>query len=209
MKSSLIILLWLTSLNTFGQEKTEFDAQKWLPTYDLATPKDWGIERFPIPINFAPEIPYEGVEDIRFTQGWANSTTNEYWTYAFLWCLEGKEKMNSKIIRNNLKYYYTGLVGSMQRDSLANKTNIVKTEVKKVKTQKGDLKTFNASIEMIDYMTNKPITLNCKVHIKSCLGQNKTFVFYEISPKSFTDNVWKSLDDLWTGFSCEKSVEIK
>ena len=42
--------------------KTEFDAQKWLPTYDLATPKDWGIERFPIPINFAPEIPYEGVE---------------------------------------------------------------------------------------------------------------------------------------------------
>ena len=58
-------------------------------------------------------------------------------------------------------------------------------------------------------MANKPITLYCKVHLKSCSGQNKTFIFYEISPKDYTDNVWQSLDILWTDFSCDKSLEAK
>ncbi len=97
----------------------------------------------------------------------------------------------------------------MLSDSSEFKTVVVKTNFKKVKTQKGDLKTFKGTIDMIDYMANKPISLNCKVHLKSCVGQNNTFVFYEISPKFFNDNVWQGLDDLWIGFSCKKSVEIK
>lgn len=97
----------------------------------------------------------------------------------------------------------------MLSESSEFKTVVVKTNFKKVKTQKGDLKTFKGSIEMIDYMANKPITLNCKVHLKSCLGQNKTFVFYEISPKPYNQIVWQSLDELWIEFSCEKFVETK
>ena len=58
-------------------------------------------------------------------------------------------------------------------------------------------------------MANKPITLYCKVHIKSCAGQNNTFIFYELSPNHYSDNVWQSLDKLWAGFSCEKSMETK
>lgn len=209
MKIQLILIICLTCFICYSQENTEFDTQKWEAPYDLATPKDWGIERFPIPINFAPQVPYQGVEDIRFTPGWGKAETNEYWTYAFLWYLDGKQKMSAKIIENNLKEYYTGLVGVMLSDSSEFKTVVVKTNVKKVKTLKGDLKSFKGKIDMIDYIANKPITLNCKVHIKSCEGQNKTFVFYEISPKSFNENVWQSLDELWIGFSCEKFVETK
>ena len=36
--------------------------------YNLGFPKDWGVERFLIPIAFAPQIPYKGVEDIRHPQ---------------------------------------------------------------------------------------------------------------------------------------------
>lgn len=209
MKYLLFLILSFTLFISYSQENTEFDAQKWEAPYELSVPNGWTIERFPIPIGFAPQIPYQGVEDIRFAPGWGKAESNEYWTYAFLWYLDGQQKMSAKIIENNLKEYYKGLVGVMLSDSSDFKTVVVKTNFKKVKTQKGDLKSFKGTIDMIDYMANKPISLNCKVHIKSCEGQNKTFVFYEISPKSFNDNVWQSLNDLWIGFSCKKSVEIE
>ncbi|MGJ8501087.1 hypothetical protein, partial [Glaesserella parasuis] len=91
---------------------------------------------------------YKGVEDIRFTPGWGKVQTDEYWTYAFLWYLDGKVKTNEKIIEDNLKAYYTGLVGSNieKRKIPADKLVTVTTEIKKTKTNEGDLKTFKGTI---------------------------------------------------------------
>ena len=91
MKTLLIVTLLLASLTIYGQDttKTEFDGHKWEAPYELPVPKGWTIERFLIPISFAPQISYTGVEDIRFAPGWANAGSDEYWTYAFLWWLEG------------------------------------------------------------------------------------------------------------------------
>jgi hypothetical protein len=210
MKYAVIIFLLTSPLFSFCQSTTEeFDSKKWEPPYNLDFPLGWGIERFLIPISFAPKIPYRGVEDIRFTPGWGKAESADYWSYVFLWYLDGQQKITAKIVENNLKKYYSGLVKAIQVDSSDNKSITVRTIIKKGKTQKGDLKTFYGSVYMLDYMANKPITLYCKVHLKSCSGQNKTFIFYEISPKDYTDNVWQSLDILWTDFSCDKSLEAK
>jgi len=210
MKYAVIIFLLTSPLFSFCQSTTEeFDSKKWEPPYNLDFPLGWGIERFLIPISFAPKIPYRGVEDIRFTPGWGKAESADYWSYVFLWYLDGQQKITTKIVENNLKKYYSGLVKAIQVDSSDNKSITVRTIIKKGKTQKGDLKTFYGSVYMLDYMANKPITLYCKVHLKSCSGQNKTFIFYEISPKDYTDNVWQSLDILWTDFSCDKSLEAK
>src|SRR5436189_3647136 len=110
MKTLAIIMLTLFSATIYGQEiKPEFDGHKWEAPYTLPVPKDWTIERFPIPISFAPQILYAGVEDIRFTPGWAKVKSDEYWSYAFLWYLDGEIKMNAGMIDSNLKAYYTGL----------------------------------------------------------------------------------------------------
>lgn len=192
-------------MGAFGQDPTvEFDAKQWEAPYDLGTPQGWDVERFLIPILFAPQIPYKGVEDIRFTPGWAKAQTNEYWSYAFLWYLEGAPKTNAKIIKTNLNAYYSGLVETMQGDIPADQLVPVKTKIKKIKTAKGDLKTYQGTVYMLDYMAKKPITLNCIVHLKSCAGQDNTFIFYEISPKPYSDKVWQSLHQLWTEFSCVK-----
>jgi hypothetical protein len=212
MRNLIILLCCLTCLTTFAQTpKVEFDGHKWNPPYTLAIPEGWGVERFLIPIEFAPQIPYKGVEDIRFTPGWGNVKSDEYWSYAFLWYLEGSEEMNEGIIESNLKAYYSGLI---QRNIEPRKIPVekvvpVKTEFKKVKTEKGDLKTFQGTIGMLDYMEQKPMMLNCIVHVKSCSGQNKTYIFNELSPKPYSDNIWKSLNQLWTGFNCDKVKEVK
>ncbi|MEO6733582.1 MAG: hypothetical protein ABIN01_20330 [Ferruginibacter sp.] len=207
MKRLLFLLLSLLSLSIHAQEvKTQFDGHKWEAPYHLAIPKDWTIERFLIPISFAPKIPYKGVEDIRFSPGWANVKSDEYWTYAFLWYLDGSPETDAKIIAENLRAYYTGLI-EVNRESHkvpVEKLIPVLTSFKETQVGKGDIKTYTGTIEMLDYMQQKPIILNCITHLKSCTETNKTILFYELSPKPFTHKNWQSLDELWGGFKCKK-----
>ncbi len=190
-------------MTTYGQEMPpEFDGHKWEVPYTLAAPEDWGIERFLVPINFAPQISYKGVEDIRFAPGWAKVKSEEYWSYAFLWYLEGDIKTDIKIIESNLKAYYTGLIASNGSAIPKEKLIPVITSFKKTRTDNGDSETFIGTVSMLDYMQQKPIILNCKTHLRTCDGENKTFIFYELSPQSFSNNIWLSLDKLWSDFRC-------
>jgi hypothetical protein len=207
MKNLIIIFLFLISNTINAQElNTAFDGHKWEAPYNLSIPKDWTIERFLIPISFAKQIPYKGVEDIRFTPGWAKAKSDEYWTYAFLWWLDDSPKTDAKIIAANLKAYYTGLF-KINTDSTkipAGKIIPVTASFKEAATTKGDLKTYTGTIVMNDYMQLKPITLNCIAHLKFCEEDNKTILFYELSPQSFTHTIWLSLNQLWLDFKCKK-----
>jgi hypothetical protein len=205
MKNVLFVIL-LFYINASGQNTNEpFDGHKWEAPYVLDTLKGWGIERFLIPIGFAPSIPYKGVEDIRFTPGWAKKTTNEYWSYAFLWYLDGSQTFDAATIENNLKAYYTGLV-KVNTDSakIADKLFPVTSSIRSRTTEKGDLKTFEGSVTMLDYMSQQPITLNLIIHIRTCAGKDKTFVFHEISPMHYSDEVWKRLHQFLVTFKCSK-----
>jgi len=204
MKILSIIILSLFSATIYGQEiKPEFDGHKWEAPYTLPVPKDWTIERFPIPISFAPQISYKGIEDIRFTPGWGKINSEEYWSYAFLWYLEGEVEINSKIIDNNLKAYFTGLIGINGRNIPVEKLIPVEVSFREIKKDKDDLKTFVGTIQMTDYMQQKPIVLNCKVHLRSCIGESKTFIFHEFSPQPLSHNIWMGLDKLWFDFKCK------
>jgi hypothetical protein len=204
MKKILFLSFVLVSLNSFAQTPNEFNPETYVPTYSLKTPEGWGVERFGIPIEFAPSIAYKGVEDIRFTPGWGNVESEEYWSYAFLWYLDGKQVMDVKTIEKNLTAYYNGLVGRNIEPRKISKDKLVNlvASVKEVATEKGDLKTFSGTVKMLDYMAQKPMTLNCMVHVKSCQDNAHSYVFYQLSPKPFGDKVWKSLTELSDSFKC-------
>jgi len=206
MKNILFIVATLLFLKSSGQNVNEkFDGKKWEAPYVLDTIKGWDVERFLIPISFAPAIPYKGVEDIRFTPGWAKKTTNEYWSYAFLWYLEGTVALDANTIENNLKAYYSGLI-KVNSDSakIADKLFPVTSSIRARTTEKEDLKTFEGSVTMLDYMSKQAITLNVVIHVRICAGKDKTFVFHELSPMPYSDDVWKRLHQLWVNFKCDK-----
>jgi len=206
MKNILFVVVLFIFFESFGQNPNEeFDGKKWEAPYVLDTIKGWDVERFLIPISFAPSIPYKGIEDIRFTPGWAKKTTNEYWSYAFLWYLDGTVTLDARTIENNLKAYYTGLI-KVNSDSskIADKLFPVTSSIKSRTAEKKDLKTFEGSVTMLDYMSKQPVTLNVVIHVRSCAGKDKTFVFHEISPMPYSDDIWKRLHQLWVNFKCEK-----
>jgi len=47
------------------------------------------------------------------------------------------------------------------------------------------------------------------VHVRACPGQDKTFVFTEISPKAYSHAVWQGLNELWNGFNCSEGGKAK
>jgi hypothetical protein len=205
MKHLLIIALTTFAISIYGQETPfAFDAHKLEAPYHLPIPQNWGVERFPIPISFAPGIPYTGVEDLRFAPGWGNSLHDDYWSYAFLWHLNGDVKLDAKSIESHLHAYYSGLISNNAPGIPAEKLSPIIAAFKDTKKSKGDTRTFVGTIQMTDYMQQKPITLHCKVHVISCTGLSNTFIFFQLSPQPFSHDVWQSLDQLWTDFRCQK-----
>ena len=87
---------------------------------------------------------YKGVEDIRFTPGWGDSTKQDYWSYAYLWWLDGNQGIDAAGLQQNLQLYYTGLVNRNVINSKIPENKVVPTEaaIKKIKTAAGDIQTF-------------------------------------------------------------------
>ena len=164
MKLVLFLIVLLVSLQVYGQTAHDsFDPHTWEAPYHLPTPTGWNTERFLIPINFAPQIPYQGVEDIRFSPGWAKRTSDEYWTYAFLWYLDKLPETNAGIIAGNLKAYYAGLVKSNTDSAKAasEKAIPVSTLFKKARTDKGDKETYTGAVAMTDFLLHHQHALYC------------------------------------------------
>ena len=129
-----------------------------------------------------------------------------WWFLNYLWWLEGKPKIDAATLKENLKAYYSGLIArNIQRRNISpNKmvpTNII---IKKVKAALNDIETYNGTIGMLDYIAQRPITLNCLVHVKSCKTQNRTAVLFEISPKPFGHSVWNEFHNIEEAFDCKK-----
>ena len=181
-----------------------FDANTWVAPYPLIIPAGWTTEHFSLPPEFAPQITFKGVEDIRFAPGWGDSKNDEHWTYSFLWWLEGSPKIDAVILQASLKAYYEGLVSRNITGVPANKIVPTTTTVKKISRAPGDAETFSASINMLDYHTQQPMTLNCLIHVKECKDQKHSAIYFEISPKPLTHPVWKKMNQIGDSFDCKK-----
>lgn len=206
---------WSLAVPTEAHPDTPaFDAASWQAPYQLAVPPGWQSERFALPIGFAPQIPYRGVEDIRFAPGWSKASSDEYWSYAFLWYLDGAQRPSAKTLATHLQTYFDGLVvansGADAGDATAKALFTTKTSasLRKVVPGKGDAATYRGTVNTRNYMTQAPLTLHAMIHVKRCPGSNKTFLFFKLSPKPFAHMVWQGLHALWAGFACTR-VQIR
>jgi hypothetical protein len=181
-----------------------FDVNTWIPSYTLEIPKGWSTERFSLPASFASGMSFKGVEELRFTPGWGDSTSNDYWSYAYLWWLNREQRVDALIVQNNMEALYTGLVDRniLSRHIPVDKQIATKVSVQKTETSTGDTQTFRGHVNMLDYMTQKPITLNLIVHVKKC--SSNIAVIVAVSPKLYSDTVWNKLNAINQSFSCNK-----
>ena len=196
----LILLLSLFTLTASGQRA---DVET---PYDLPTPAGWGVEKIPFPINFAPSIDYKGIEEIRFMPGWARKDSADYWSYVFVWYLDGILVFEPSVLEEKMKIYYEGLaaiVKSVPREKLIP----VVAKLKYDPIPKGQNRDFSGTIEMLDYMTKEKQVLNAKIHTRVVPTENRSLVWFELSPQPFTHPLWKDLEKIRKEAKCKKPTK--
>ena len=183
-----------------------FNPQTYSPVYQLAVPEGWSTERFSLPPDFAKKLTVTGVEDLRFFPGWGDPDSEDHWSYAFLWWLDGKNDIDVSFLQDNLKTLYTGLLNRniKPRKIPMDKIYPVVVNFKKVNTAAGDIKTFEGTANMLNYIKQEPMILNIIVHEKNCGDKTHSYLLFEVSPKPFTHPNWIKLNKLNADFSCTK-----
>ena len=195
MRKSIIFVLLLVTISsviTFGQE---------IETV-LSSPDNWQREIIPFPIAFAPEIDLVGFEDLRFSPGWSDPTSLEFWTYIFVWYIEKDSALTEKRLTEYFSHYYDGLMGVniKNAEDTTNSNRLEKSLCLFIKTNEG----FTGKMRVYDsFFTRDYMILNIKVSESFCPETKKQIIRCNISPQAFDHKVWEIFDNVTLKVKCE------
>lgn len=175
-KYGILFFLMACTAILLAQEQVQMDL--------LVTDSTWKKEVFPFPLNFAPDIPFEGIEEARFPKRWADTTHAECWSYVFVWDIKRLSAITERELEDNLQLYFDGLMGWQHTNALLLKTDDV-TDFRKYR---GKVKTFDA------FFSKKTMTLNVLVEVRYCGQRKKSVVLFRFSPRGFEHEIWHKLN---------------
>jgi hypothetical protein len=189
-----------------------FDPIGWKSPYMLPSPAKWNTERFALPPDDFGTFSLKGVEELRFHPDWSDASSGGYWSYVYLWWMDGAVKVDAAMLSSNLGAYYDGLTGRniAPRHIPAEKVFKSEARVSEVAKAEGDLATWSATIRFLDYMSQRPLVLHGIIHLKDvgssgAGGSGKTAVLIEVSPQtpgtSSGNAVWRKMDTIAAGFT--------
>ncbi|MEM6720309.1 MAG: hypothetical protein AAF611_13370 [Bacteroidota bacterium] len=196
MKNLVCLITLFFTICTFGQEEKE----SLLLTFD----DSWRKEILPMPLSFAPQIPLKGVEEVRFSKGWAQKDSDTFWTYAFVWNVNLNEMLTTKTLELYMQYYFDGLMGVVNKDKSKTVPKTIALFLKEDDTK--ETAHFIGKIQLYDaFHTKDMTTLNCSVRQVYCAEKQKSFVLFHFSPQEFAHATW---DELYTVALKEKPCKL-
>jgi hypothetical protein len=161
----------------------------------------WQRETIPFPLPFAPSIPYQGVEELRFAPGMFDGHSPELWTYGFVWAIKGSTVFTSERLNQDLQVYFEGLIRS--REKKADMRAIrVHAALKQIPSSVPGRLKFSGPVESFDpFATHQPIHLNVVTEVVTC-SHGSSLVSFKISPQPSGHEVWTQLAEAMAGFKC-------
>lgn len=155
----------------------------------------WGKEIIKFPVEWAPAMTLEGFEELRFSPGWSDKDSNQFWTYVLAWNVTATTSLTAAEIEHNLEAYFDGLMkpNHWARNFPEPLVHIAKTNNTANGVQyQGKMKYFDG------FHTGKMITTNIMAEQIFCTTTQKTIVVFRISPKEFDHEVWNDLATVTT-----------
>src|SRR5262245_39742330 len=77
--------------------------------FDWPVPAGWKKETIPFPLTFAPKLPYRGFEELRFAPSFFDPKSTNFWSYAFVWWLDGQPALTKPSFERDFVAYFAGL----------------------------------------------------------------------------------------------------
>ena len=161
----------------------------------LTIPSDWNSEVLNFPLDFAPELEYQGLEELRFAPGMFDTTAPDYFTYMFAMELEGKHDFGIPQTKKFLAGYFRGLSSAVGEG----KDIVVDTSLITVTVVRPDIKTgkhegYFVTVNFIDTFTGgRKVTLNMEAVVLYQKDGEKTYIQALISPQPKYSATWKEL----------------
>ena len=186
MKKIIIILCVLAFSNVINAQQQTAQL--------LKQPVNWQFEKFKLPPVFAPNFPYNGFEELRFSPGMFVKDSTTYFTYAFAAELDSIHSISQNDIRNYLLDYFKGLCSSTARDRhLSIDTSKITVETERKKTTEKEV-IYNAVLNIFGVFTDgEPVKLSMEIKVLNDRVASKVFLLFIASPQEKTDAVWKGL----------------
>ena len=168
----------------------------------LKEPANWAFERFPLPPEFAPDIPYKGVEELRFSPGMFNKDSATYFTYAFVAQLDNVTTVSQNDIKDYLLKYFKGLCNSTAKNrKLVIDTSQIAVSTEKKKGAAVNENIYNASVNLFGVFTDgAPVKLNMEVKVFMNTPAKRIYLLFIASPREKTDVLWKNLYEIQREF---------
>ncbi len=169
LKVSLIFLLFFTINKVNSQEKAEI----------LKYPKEWRLEKVKFPLDFAKEITWKGFEELRFSPGMFDRSSENYFTYYFAVQVEDAIEVTEKEVQSFLNTYYRGLCKAVNSKE---KFNIDYKMIQATTTKLEDC-LLAGSINFYDSFTNgKETVLKMLITFKKNT-ENKVMLLVSVVPE--------------------------
>ncbi|SEC42120.1 hypothetical protein SAMN04489761_2946 [Tenacibaculum sp. MAR_2009_124] len=158
----------------------------------LQADSTWTKEKIKIPFHFAPEIKYEGYEDIRFAKGWGNIESSEFWTYSFVWNINLKDEPKTSFFEENLKFHFDGLMNLVNKE----KDKVIpKTQTKLYLSSKTEKTNFYQGTLVLhdSFKTKNLIVLYVNIESKLCKKTNNYLLLFRFSHQPFQHSIWEKM----------------
>jgi uncharacterized lipoprotein NlpE involved in copper resistance len=168
----------------------------------LKQPANWQFERFTLPPQFAPNIPYKGAEELRFSPGMFIKDSASYFTYAFVAELDDIKSISQDDIRNYLLSYFNGLCSSTARQrNLSIDTSKITVAIEKEKDAEGNA-FYNTTLNIFGvFADGAPVTLNMEIKVMNDKAASKIYLVFIASPLDKSDKVWTELHSIQNSFT--------
>lgn len=181
IKRIILLTLFLNTVVVFSQVEDNIEI--------LKADSTWRKELLKMPLSFAPGINYEGIEDVRFAEGWSKKESPDFWTYAFVWQIKGIQKQTVENLEKHMKMYFDGLMlpANNEEQKLPEATVLFIENPNDSSSFTGRVKTYDR------FHTQEVIALNCTVKSYYCDTKDMSTVVFRFSIKPFEDDIWDKL----------------
>jgi len=167
----------------------------------ITAPDTWRSETFDFPLRFAPGIPYEGQEHVRFNPKWDQFADDEGFSYIFVWDVKAVP-VEPPDIEDHLETYFNGLMSNVSRGRKLDppgKTVVAAHPMAQVRGWRqgfgADIRTFNS------FSKNEPLLLRAEVLQREC-GNGRMQIAYTVSKSPRDKPIWTTLRKVRDGITC-------
>lgn len=168
----------------------------------IPAPDDWRKESFPIPLVFAPSIPYEGTEHVRFAPYWTEFAADRGFTYVILWDIK-RRTLEPAELERALNVYFDGLMEQVTRGrKIPDPGTVTTSSLHPLAAPAGWQEAFAARVWTWNgFSKGEALPLYLEIAHRAC-GEDRTQVFFALSKSERTQPLWKQMRDIRAATTC-------